>query len=311
MILAGAALPLLASVLLATEAGPVGRRLPPRTAVPLLTAAAVVVAATTGFVLAVIAFTVAGTDREIAALGHWSAPVVSRVAQIPAPVGVVAGAVLAVLVASTLRRVALGFRALWAAAVACRHLGDGVDGLVIVDDEDADAYSLPGVRGRIVVSRGMLAALTPAERRVLLAHERSHLRHRHALFVQIADVAAAANPMLRSVAGVVRDGVERWADEDAAAAVGDRALAASAVTRAAVAATRPNVRRTPHAAALRMTGSTVAHRARALLAPPPRPRRLLATAILGCALAAGVGALLVEHGAEHTFERAGSVSTGR
>lgn len=311
MILLGTTVPMLASVLLALVARPVGRRLPPHVAVPLLSVTATVVATATGFVLAVVAFTVAGSDEEIATLGHWSAPMVARLADIPTPVGVAAGLVLALLVASTLCRCAHASRALWESEARCRALGDGIDGLVVVDDERADAYALPGVRGRIVISRGMLAALTPAERRVLFAHERSHLDHRHALLVQAAELAAAANPLLRPVAGAVREGVERWADEDAANAVADRRLAAQALARAAIAAASSRSRCAAPAGALAMTGSTVSLRACALLAPPLRPRRMLVAAILGCALAAGAGAMLVEHSAEHTFERAGSLTMTR
>ena len=311
MILAGAALPLAACLLLGVATGPIARRLPPRTAVPLFTAAAVVVAATVAFVLAVIAFTVAGTDTEVAAFGHWSAPMVARLAEIPPSVGVAAGAVLLLLLTSTLRRLATATRALLTAGLACRQLGAGVDGLVIVDDDRAEAYALPGLAGRIVVTRGMLAALTAAERRVLFAHERSHLAHRHPLFVQLAELAAAANPLLRPVAAVVREGVERWADEDAAVAVGDRTLAARALARATLAATASVRSYSPPAAALPITGSAVAIRARALLDPPPHPRRALAAAVIACVLAAGAGALIVEHSAEHTFERAGSVAAPR
>ena len=308
MILAAAAVPLIASVLLAISARPIGRRLPPATAVRLLTGAAVVVAGATAFVLAVVAFTVAGTEDQIAKHGHWSSQVVARLAEIPTPLGVAAGTVLVLLTLATVWRLIGTSRALWAADVACRRLGEGVDGLVVTDDEHADAYALPGVRGRIIVSRGMLAALTPAERRVLLAHERSHLEHRHTLFVQVAAVAATGNPLLRPVATAVREGVERWADEDAARAVGDRRLTARALARAAL-ASAPSA---PHSrsmiAALAATGSGVAGRTLALLAPPPRQRRLLAAAILGCAVVAGLGALVDGHSAEHTFDRAGTVN---
>ena len=309
MILAGAALPLLASVLLALAAGPVARRLPPRTSVWLLTVSSLVVATATGFVLAVVAFTVAGSDAELAALGHWSAPFVARLSDVPTPLGVAAGVVLLGLVASTVHRVTRASRALLLAAVTCRRVGDGVEGIVVIDEERANAFAVPGGRGRIVVSRGMLTALTPAERRVLFAHERSHLHHRHALFVQVTAVAAAANPLLLPVSGAVREGVERWADEEAAHHVGDRQLAARALARAAIAASPGGAYE--RLGALAMTGAQVTVRARALLAPPPRPRRLLAAAVLACALAAGVGALVVEHSAEHTFERAGSVVTLR
>jgi len=55
----------------------------------------------------------------------------------------------------------------------------------------------------------MLRARPPDERRVLLAHEDSHLRHRHHLFTQLADLAATANPLLRRSARAVLDAVAR------------------------------------------------------------------------------------------------------
>ena len=45
---------------------------------------------------------------------------------------------------------------------------------MVVPDGTADAYAVPGWPGRIVVTAGMLDALNPDERRVLLAHERAH-----------------------------------------------------------------------------------------------------------------------------------------
>jgi Zn-dependent protease with chaperone function len=41
--------------------------------------------------------------------------------------------------------------------------------VVVLADEAADAYAAPGWPGRIVVTSGMLGALSPAEREVLLA----------------------------------------------------------------------------------------------------------------------------------------------
>jgi len=312
VILTGAAMPLLAAALLAITARRTVRRLPPATAVLLLTATSLAIAAATCFVLGTVAVTVAGTDAEVAALGHWSAPVVERLSEVPTPIGIAAGAAVVVLTVAAARHLIRAMRTLWAADAACRRLGAGVDGLVILDDDHPDAYALPGVSGRIVVSRGMLAALTPAERRVLLAHERSHLVHRHSLLVQLAGLAAAANPLLRPVATAVREGVERWADEDAAAAVGDRRLTARALARAA-AATGVARRDQPPAAlaALAMSGSGVAVRACALLAPPPRPRRMLTAGIVVCALAACAGATVVACRADHAFDSAGMVVSTR
>ena len=139
----------------------------------------------------------------------------------------------------------------------------------------------------MIISRRLFTELDPAERRVLTAHELSHLTNRHHLFVHLADIAAAANPLLRPVSTAVRLGVERWADEDAAQATGDRRAAGTALARTAL--TRTSLRR--HAVrhahrevpVLGAVNSDVSHRANALLAPPPR----------GAAIAGSVITLLV------------------
>ena len=94
----------------------------------------------------------------------------------------------------------------------------GAGQVVVTDDEAADAYTLPGMPCRIVVTAGMLRALSQPEHQVLLAHERAHASSLHYLFTTVARLAAAANPLLRPVAGAVGYTVERWADERAAGA---------------------------------------------------------------------------------------------
>ena len=64
----------------------------------------------------------------------------------------------------------------------------------------------------------MLRSLDGAQRRALLAHERSHPRHRHHLHHTACQFAAAVNPLLRRLPAAVELATERWADEDAAAA---------------------------------------------------------------------------------------------
>ena len=81
----------------------------------------------------------------------------------------------------------------------------------------------------------MLRVLSGPERDVLLAHERAHAAGSHYLFTSAARLAAAANPLLRPVAAQVCYTVERWADERAATATGNRPLAARAIARAALA----------------------------------------------------------------------------
>src|SRR5947209_2062263 len=143
----------------------------------------------------------------------------------------------------------------------------------------ANAYTLPGWPCRIVVTAGMMRALSHPERQVLLAHERAHASGFHYLFTTAARLAAAANPLLRPVAAAVGYTVERWADERAAVAAGDRRLAARAIARAALAATAAPPRHAGPTAALAavarprgMRGAgPVPRRVAALLGPPPQP----------------------------------------
>ncbi|WP_261562716.1 M48 family metalloprotease, partial [Frankia tisae] len=198
-----------------------------------------------------------------------------------------------------------------AAELTCRRLGPAPTGLVIVDDDQADAYTLPGLTGRIVVSTAMLRALPVDERRVLLAHEHSHLHHRHHAYTQLADLAAAANPLLRTSAAAVRLAVERWADEDAAATSDNRAVAVRALARAGLARAglaRAGLARagtvTMPTAALGAVHTDLAHRARALREPPPKPRPALALTLAALILATAAAAVDTSHATEHRFERA-------
>jgi hypothetical protein len=296
-------LPLVVSVVLGASAARLGRRLPPATAVRLLTAAMFVTALATGFVLAAAGVLVLAQIPLVAALGHWSAHVLGSGLPVPVAAGSLAAVTVCGLLAAALRRAALGGRDLVLAAVACRRLGPAVGGLVVVHDDEPDAYTLPGIGGRVVVSTAMLRALPADERRVLLAHEAAHLTRRHHLWVQAAELAASADPLLRPTARAVRAAVEREADEVAAAEVGDRALAARALARAGLA--RATARREAGlAAALAGADEGVAARARALLAGPPPRRRFLAAAVTALMLATGVAVLVTGVDTEARFEAA-------
>jgi Zn-dependent protease with chaperone function len=107
--------------------------------------------------------------------------------------------------------------------------------VVVLADPVPRAFAVPGAGGHIVVSQGMLAALSAAERRVLFAHERAHLRGRHHRHTGVLSAAAALNPLLAPVRSAGTHLCERSADEAAATAVGDRGLAASSLARAALA----------------------------------------------------------------------------
>jgi Zn-dependent protease with chaperone function len=296
-------LPLAVSLLLGASASRLGPRLPPGTAVRLLTAAMLVTALATGFVLAAAGMLVLAQIPLVATLGHYSARALGSGLPVPVLAGGVAAVTVCGLLAAALRRAALGGRDLVLAAVACRRLGPAVNGLVVVDDDEPDAYTLPGLGGRVVVSTAMLRALPADERRVLLAHEAAHLSRRHHLWVQAAELAAAANPLLRPAAAAVRAAVERDADELAAAEVGDRALTARALARAGLA--RAAARRaTPPEVALAGADAAVAERARALLAGPPARRRVLVGMLTALMLATGVAVLVTGADTEARFEAA-------
>ncbi|HEY3506243.1 MAG TPA: M56 family metallopeptidase [Actinocatenispora sp.] len=281
----------------AAAAPAAGRRLPPAAATRLLAAGAVVAATCSVFVLSVLAFMWIAQIGEVAELGHWSPVRLSADSPVPAGVGVAAGALLAPLVVLGLRAAVGRCRALIDVHLACRRLARPGH-VAIVDSAVPDAFTTPELVGRIVVTTALLAALDTGQRAALIAHERSHLTHRHAWWRLAADLAAAVNPLLRATAGTVAQTTERWADEDAATAVGDRSVVARSVAAAALAA---RYRRTgPSVPAA--TGGQVPQRVRALLAPPPRRRPLLAAALVLVLAVGALGAAGVEHTVESLFE---------
>ncbi|MFD7301961.1 M56 family metallopeptidase [Streptomyces pharetrae] len=145
-------------------------------------------------------------------------------------------------------------------------------GVAVLPDDTPYAYALPGGArdrtGRVVVTTGLLSGLRPAERRALFAHERAHLSARHHRFLLVVRLAARANPFLPPLRTAVSYTAERWADEEAARAVGDRRVVARAIGKAALVS-----RGTPL--------PTLA----GFAAPGPVPRRV--AALLGPAPAAG------------------------
>ncbi|MGW4161359.1 M48 family metalloprotease [Streptomyces sp. NPDC004788] len=205
---------------------------------------------------------------------------------------VLAAGALAVASAVAVRRAVPEARRMRAAhedVAGLPHAG----GLCVVDDPRADAYALPGTRrrpDRIVVTSGMLRALSAPEREALLAHERAHLAGRHHLFLAAARFAGWCHPALGGALPQVSYAAERAADEAAARRSGDRGLTARAVGRAALAATPGRSDRPEFAA--RAVGGPVPARVRALLGRAPTRRvapALLAMALL-CGTAAGSAA---------------------
>ena len=271
-------LPLVANALLAATGPWLARRLPPRSAVRLLTFAMLATAAGSGLVLAVLGLLLVAQQPLVAALGHWSTAALRTSQPVPAWIALPAGVTALALLTAAVRRAVAGGHDLVRAALACRRLGPATAGLVVLEAGEPDAYALPG--GRIVVSRSMLDALHGEERHVLLAHEAAHLACGHHLFLQLVELAAAASPILRPTAAAVRLAVEREADEAAAVEVGDRRLVARGLARAGLARAEARRSARTHAAALPGADGFLVQRAAALLAPAPRARRPLAAALV-------------------------------
>ncbi|MDX3852363.1 M56 family metallopeptidase [Streptomyces sp. AK02-01A] len=140
--------------------------------------------------------------------------------------------------------------------------------VAVLPDSVPYAYALPGTPGRVVVSSAMLSSLDSREREALVAHERVHLAARHHRYLLAVQLAARAHPLLRPLRSATAFSAERWADEEAAAAMGDRRLMARAVGKAAlVSHGAPG----PTLAGFAMPGP-VPRRVRALLDPLPAAR---------------------------------------
>jgi Zn-dependent protease with chaperone function len=292
-------LPLLMPLLAAVAARPLAERLPPAAATWLLVLSSVALAAASSAVLGMLVLTAVVRIPLVDSLAEMSRPVISHDDPASVPVAIAAAVLLAAAAAAAGQALWRRTAALIEAGRQARRL-PGAGQVVVTDDEAADAYTLPGVPCRIVITTGMLRALSDPERQVLLAHERAHAAGLHYLFTTAARLAAAANPLLRPLAAATGYTLERWADERAAATTGDRQLAARAIARAALAATTAPPRRAAHAASVLGAVSTparlrragpVPRRVAALLRPPPDLRLLLLAAAVLLVAAAGVSAL--------------------
>ncbi len=217
---AGFVLPTLVAVGLVCAMGLIDWRLRPRLALPVLLTSMVVAAtglllvvsgAATGFVL--------GPARSTSLL-EWCR-VIPLHHRVPPVVGVASLATLATVgwrVSRVLR--------------TRRHAIRSVDPdarISIIDRAEPVAHALPTRTGCVVVSTGLLAALAPAERRAVFAHERAHLRLGHHRHVLVGELCVAVLPPLRRLADQLRHATERAADEAAAAHVNDRAVVARAI----------------------------------------------------------------------------------
>ncbi len=309
--------PFLVPFLAAPAARLLADALGPRAAAWVLSVTTVTLAAATAASLGLLAASGLLRIPAVAAVGHLSLPWISHAS----PTAVVLATLAAVALVTA---GGLAARTAYQQYTDLRRAQRAVGGpsapfslrdwfaphshpLAVLDDDRADAYALPGRPGRIVVTAGMLRALPAPERAALLAHERAHLTARHHLFLAAAEYAAVLHPALRRLRAPLGFHLERWADESAARSVGDRAVTARAVGRAALAAARAPRPARPFLAPAAAAGP-VPRRVAALLSPRPRTgtrRRAAAALALAACLAVSTAATLeATSDLHHTVESA-------
>lgn len=189
-------------------------------------------------------------------------------------------------------------------AVAGRRLrGDHRETLVLLMDDRPAAYCLPGRRGRgtIVISSGSVDLLADDQLRLVLAHERAHLRQRHHVAARLSVALCGAFgwvPLFRSAAREVPLLLEMAADDQAMRTTGvgnareagrsgaRRRLAHALVTLATAQPAAP-------AGALAAAGGSAVARVRRL-SEPPLPLGPTRVSLLGAGiLVAFAGPMLV------------------
>lgn len=271
------------------------RWLPGRAAVWLCTLCAVAVVTGCWVSAGALVITTFGQLPQVAAHGRWAPAVVGEYSPAPFALGVAATAALSAVTAYALLCTSLELRRLIWAWRSCRKR---YPSLLVVQAEEMFAFAIPGWPGRIVASHALLRGLDPRERRAVLAHEQAHLDQHHELHLLVATFCAHANPLLIRVPDAMRLACERWADDRAAAAVGDRRTVARAITRAASTASGSLT-------ALAAGGSNVPARVTALLSPPDARRaRVIEGALLAAMLLTAAAAAWVSRDVDRIFDAA-------
>lgn len=274
------AFPLFVTLVVAAIATSAHRRLPPRLATRFVTIALVLVvlaAAPTALVVAV-AFL---AHAPLIGIGfEWCAQAMGLHGAVPPWIGLPVVALLAVGAFRT-------FRLLRQHRVL--RLDEGQHPIHIARSHKPYAVTLPGRAGQIVMSTAMVELLDEDEQRIVVAHERAHAHYRHDRYLLTAELAAAALPPLRALARRVNYSIERWADEAAAAACGDRRLVAITLGKVALQTNPPTV--------AGFSGLGVASRMGALLEPPiPNPHRVHVLALWSSlAVTAGFSVYQLHH----------------
>jgi Peptidase family M48 len=293
-------LPLLIAGIFGVAGPRLAQRLPPVAASWLLSVGGLIAAAGAAASLMLLGFTLVGQTRVLASSGHWSIAELRHADPVLVPVAAVAIAAVLVL---AVRFAAAGLRRLHALRAAHRlaaALPPTGQELAVLDDPAPHARAVPGHPGRIAVSTGLLRELDGDERRAVLAHERSHLRHRHHLHQTAAVLAAAANPLLYRLPAAVALSTERWADEDAATAC-DRRRVAEVLARLATGA---GSGQPAGGVVLAAAATDVRSRIRALQAPVIRLSMWRVAVLLGLLVAAVAAVREAAHDTERLFELA-------
>lgn len=149
-----------------------------------------------------------------------------------------------------------------------------------------EAYSVPGLRGQVVVTRGLLDALDEDEQRAVLLHEEGHLRSRHHLLLAFARAARSSLspllPMGPAIAGL-EQAIEEAADEYAAARLGNPLPVATGLSKAALAGLS-----SPVGVLSLGSGNDVPARVRRLLEEPTVPRWVPIACLVALAALLGV-----------------------
>ena len=276
-------IPLVLSLLLPAVAPQVGRRVSPAPAARVLAVAAVLTAAASTWALLLLSATLVDAAPPVAA------EAAEHGRRLPEPVPeTIACVALTILGMVTVRLIGV-IRAHFATRRVLKQLCEGhpPDSELIVTTYPAPrAFAIPGTPGRILVTAAMFGALDPSERRVMLAHERAHLTHRHSALSTAVTVAAAANPLLAPVRTTVTFLLERWADEEAADVVGDRHITARALARAALVSQRAR----PDSA-LHFSDHAVTRRIAALQTAPPPTLWPIGAAVLALGALPALGAI--------------------
>jgi len=272
--------PLVAALALALVVTTLHRRLPPAVAARVVAVTTLVVAAAALPTLWILSL---GFMAHLPFLGRglaWCTEVFGVHRQLPWWVGVPATAFVAV---GTVRaaRVVRSYRRL-------RH--DQPGSIEIAGHDHPFAVTLPGRGGHIVLSSALLDLLDDTEQHVVVAHEEAHARHRHDRYLLVAQLCVAAIPMLRPLTSRLQFSIERWADEAAVDACGDRQLVALTLGKVALHGFTP-------AGVLGFAGLGVPARVAALLGPPPGPARtpVLAVTWFAIALTGALAAVQLHH----------------